>query len=214
MILKLGQLSSYYYANKNFEKGDSLIEKQIMLAEATMRQNLVLAVYFNNAGYLSTGATTKDRSRNIQVYIKRALEYAKANDLADYMAFTYSNLSILNLSDGQLEEAFKNANLAFTTALNTQNDSAKVICAIQLGNVYQRKSDILMAFKTFTNAHNIAILRENERLLPPVYHAMANLYSKLGQKKQQKNIYTKASPFIKKKMILPVRSTIIFFLPS
>ena len=186
MILKLGQLSSYYYANKNFEKGDSLIEKQIMLAEATMRQNLVLAVYFNNAGYLSTGATTKDRSRNIQVYIKRALEYAKANDLADYMALAYSNLSILNLSDGQLEEAFKNANLAFTTALNTQNDSAKVICAIQLGNVYQRKSDILMAFKTFTNAHNIAILRENERLLPPVYHAMANLYSKLGQKETAK----------------------------
>jgi len=31
-IVSLGQLSQYYYANKDFQKGDSLIENQIMLA--------------------------------------------------------------------------------------------------------------------------------------------------------------------------------------
>lgn len=182
----MGQLSEYYYANKNFVKGDSLIERQIMLAEATLNRHLILLAYFSNAGYLSTGATTKDRYKNTQVYIKRALEYAKANDLTDYMALAYSNLAMLNNSDGRLDEAFKNANLAFTTALNTKNDSAKVLCAVQLGNTYQKRSDVLMAFKTFTNAHNIAVLPGNETLLPLVYHAMANLYNKLGQKEVAK----------------------------
>ena len=185
-IVKLGKLSQYYYANKNFVKGDSLIEKQIMLAEATLKQHLVLLAYFFNVGYLSPGASTKDRSKNTIVYIKRALEYAKANDLTDYVALAYSNLATINNSDGRLDEAFKNANLAFSTALNTDNDSVKVICAVQLGNTYQLRSDILMAFKTFINAQNIAIRHNKEKLLPLVYHAMANLYKKLGKEETAK----------------------------
>lgn len=179
-ITALGELSEYYYANKNFKLGDSLIEKQIMLAEATMSQHLILQAYFGNAGYLSTANATKDRSENTVVYIKRALGYAKANDLPDYSAMAYSNLAALNRTDGLLTEAFKNASLAFATALNTTNDSAKIICAIELGNVHLQQSDVLMAFKTYTTAINIASGSNKANLLPPVYYAMANLYKKLG----------------------------------
>ncbi len=150
-----------------------------MLAEATMNQNLVLLAYFGNVGYQSPRVATKDRSKNTEIYIRRALEYAKANDFTDYMAMAYSNLAAINGTDGKLDEAFKNANLGVTTALNTENDSAKVICAIELGNTYQKRSDILMAFKTFTNAQNIATQNDRETLLPPVYHAIASLYHKL-----------------------------------
>jgi len=115
------------------------------------------------------------------------------------MALAYANLAQLNNSDGQLEEAFKNANLAYTTALNTDNDSVKVVSAVQLGNIYQKRSDILMAFKTFTNAQNIAILPGNETLLPAVYHAMANLYNKLGQKETAKK-YIHQSLAVNKKV--------------
>jgi hypothetical protein len=180
-INQLGQLAEYFYANKNFEKGDSLIEKQIMLAEATLNPQLILQTYFSNAGFLSTKSNTIDRTKNTEEYIKRALAYAKATDHVDYSAMAYANLAALKYTDGQITEAFKNANLAFTTASNTDNDSAKVICAIQLGNIYQQRSDILMAFKIFTNAQNIAVLPGNETLLSLVYHAMANLYKKLGQ---------------------------------
>jgi hypothetical protein len=185
-INQLGQLAEYFYANKNFQKGDSLIEKQIMLAEATLNSQLILQTYFNNAGYLSTKSATNDRSKNTREYIKRALAYAKATDHIDYSAMAYANLAALNYTYGQIDEAFKNANLAFTTASNTENDSAKVICAIQLGNIYQQRSDILMAFKIFTNAQNIAVLPGNETLLSLVYHAMANLYKKLGQEEISK----------------------------
>src|SRR5688572_26967187 len=70
-IVRLGQLSQYYYANKDFTKGDSLIEKQIMLAETTLRQNLVLMAYFGNAAYQSPGVATKDRSKSTTSYILR-----------------------------------------------------------------------------------------------------------------------------------------------
>ena len=180
-IVRLGRLSDYYYANKNFAKGDSLIEKQIMLAEETMNRNLVLLALFGNPGYRSTGKSTKDRSQNTIAYIRRALEYAKTNNLADYVSIAYANLAALNCIDGQLEEAAANAETGRTTALNTDNDSAKVICTIQLGNVYLQKSDFLMAFKTFTNAIDIATQKENESLLPPVFHAIAGLYKKLGK---------------------------------
>jgi tetratricopeptide (TPR) repeat protein len=197
-IINLGQLSQYYYANKNFVKGDSLIEKQIMLAEATLNSPLILQTYFSNAGYLSTGSATTDRSQNASEYIKRAMAYAKATDHIDFRAIAIANLSALNNTDGQVDEAFKNASLANTTALNTQNDSAKVICAIQLGNIYQQRSEILMAFNVFTNAHNIAILPGNEALLPPVFHALGGLYKKLGKNETAKN-YIHRSLAINKK---------------
>ena len=62
-IVSMGRYSKYLYAIKSFVKGDSLIEKQIMLAESTLKQNLVLMVYFGNAGYLSTGTATKERAK-------------------------------------------------------------------------------------------------------------------------------------------------------
>jgi len=197
-IVSLGRFAEYQYAIKNFAKGDSLIEKEIMLAESTLKKKLVLKVYFGNAGYLSTGIVTSDREKNTFEYIRRALEYAKANDYNDYAAMAYSNLAALNNANGQQEEAFKNANLGFTTALNTDNDSAKVLSAVQLGNIYQQRSDILMAFKTYINAQNIAIQHEGETLLPIVYHAIAALYKKLGKAETAKG-YIHQSLSINKK---------------
>ena len=155
-IKRLGALSDYYFANKMFSKGDSLVEKQLMLAEASLDRSLILSVLFGNAAYKSTGTSTRDRSANTVSYIKRALIYANEHNIPDYAALENANLAELYNTDGMLEEAFKHASLAFTTALNTDNDSAKVICAIQLGNNYLKRSDVLTAFKTFTNTQNIA----------------------------------------------------------
>jgi hypothetical protein len=180
-INRLGALSDYYFANKMFSKGDSLVEKQLMLAEASLDRSLILSVLFGNAAYKSTGTSTRDRSANTVSYIKRALTYANEHDIPDYSALANANLAELYNTDGQLEEAFKHASLAFTTALNTDNDSAKVICAIQLGNNYLKRSDVLTAFKTFTNAQNIANQQKKEYLLPPVFYSFSQLYKKLDK---------------------------------
>ncbi len=180
-VIRIGPVADYYYANKDFEKADSLIEKQIMWAESTLSPSLSLLAYFGNAGYRSTGTSTRNRSKNTREYIERAIEYARLHNRNDYAAMGYANLSALNMTDGLTEEGFRNANLAFTMALNTDNDSAKVICAIQLGNTYLKRSDILMAFRTYTNAGTIAGKREDEALSPPVWNAVAGLYKRLGK---------------------------------
>ena len=179
-IIRLDQLSRFYYATKNFTRGDSAIERQIMLAEASQSQGLAIFALFGNVGYRSTTASTRSRSGISLAYINRALGYARANELPDYIAMAYANLSAAALTDGRTEEALKHANYAFTSALNSGNDSAKVVCAIQLGNIYQQRSDVLMSFKTYTNAQNIAIEKERNDLLTQVYHAFAALYKKLG----------------------------------
>lgn len=179
-IMVLRELSDYYYGVREYARGDSVIEKMIMLADASMSQGLALMAYFGNAGYQSTGAATKHRSRVTRDYIQRAMAYARARGLLDYTAMAYGSLSALHNSNGESDEALKFANQGFTTALGTANDSAKVICAIHLGNVYLLQSDLITAYKTFSNALNIAMLYEDRLLLPPVLHAMASLYKKLG----------------------------------
>lgn len=186
-ILSLKNLSDYYYTIKNFEKGDSVIEKLIIEAEASMNTDLMLLAYFENAGYNSSGTTTNNRSAITGNYITRALEFAKEKNLTAYVALGYSNMAALNNTNGLTEKAFKNASLGFTTALNTENDSAKIICAIELGNIYMQRSDVLTAFKTYTNALNIGVAHKNESLLPPVFHAMADLYKRLNKYEMAKS---------------------------
>lgn len=197
-VLKLEELAEFYYAYKYFQKGDSIIEKLIMTAEATLNKNLVLIAYFNNAAYRSVNTITKDRIQEIKRYIQRAFNYARSNGYTDYVAMAYSNLAALFLADGKTDEAFRNASQGFTTALNTDNDSAKVICAIQLGNIYLQRSDVLTAFKTYSNAYNIALLRKDESLLPPVLTAIGLLYKKLGNEAEAKD-YVLRSLSINKK---------------
>lgn len=187
-ILALGRQAENYFANKEYEKADSLIERQLMLAEETLNKHLILLAYFGNIAYQSA-TTTKDRPKNAMDYVKRALEFARSNDLLDYMAMAYASISAINNSDGRLEEGLRDANLAYATASNTNNDSAKVVCAIQLGNTYFLRSDIIMAFKSFTNAQNIATNYPGETLLPGVYHALGNLYKRLDN-------YEKAKQYI------------------
>jgi len=179
-VVILGQLSSFYYGKKDQQKGDSIIEKQIMLAEATRNQNLILIALFGNAGYNSTNSSTRERSVKTINYINRALEYARTNGLTGYTALAYSNLANLYLADGKLDEAFKYANIGFTTALNTPNDSVKAICGLELGNIYVQKGEMLMGYKTYTNAYDIANQSEKHSLLSAVYHSISGLYKKLG----------------------------------
>ena len=186
-IHALGFLADFYFANKNFIPGDSVIEKQIMLAEETVNEKFILAALFGNAGYNYTHTFTRDRLQSTRAYITRALNFAKSSGHIDYVALANANFAALFNADGKPDEAFKYAYLAFTTALNTSNDSAKVVCALELGNTYLQKSDILMAFKTYTNANEIASQPGNEPLQPIVFRHISVMYKKLGNKETAKS---------------------------
>lgn len=178
-ISSLNQLAEFYYVNKDFSKGDSIIERELMIAEAKRDKNLLIQVFFTNPGYNSSGLATQDRSQKTTDYINRALEYATAEGLTYYIALCYSNLAKVYTTEGKPEKAFDYANLGFTTALSSEDDSAKVLCAIQMGNIYLQQGKTTVAYKTFTHALDLAVHSGKQVLLPPVYHAIADLYKKL-----------------------------------
>ena len=180
-IVILGKLADYYYAEKNEIKGDSLIEKQIMLAEESRNQNLLIIAFFKNASYKNVVSSTREVSQKRVGYIKQALNFAKRAGLTDYTALAYSNIAGLYTNDGKLDEALNYANLGLATAMNSGNDSVKILCSIELGSVYLAKSDILLAYKNYTSAYDMATEAENIYLQSKALHTIASLYKKLGQ---------------------------------
>lgn len=202
-VVALMQLSDYYYAIKEFTKGDSIIEKQIILAESSLDTRLALLAYFQNAAFQSSALNTKEQSLNTRGYIERAMAYARANNFTDYIAMAYAATAALNITDGSSDKAFKNASLAFTTALNTTNDSARVVCAIELGNIHLHRSEMVTAFKTYTNALNIATEHKDESLKPFVFHAIATLYKKLGKEELAKSYIYKSRDINEKSGNIP-----------
>lgn len=180
-IVVLGKLADYYYAEKNESKGDSLIEKQIMLAEESRSQNQLIIAFFGNASFKNAVSSTKEVSKKRLGYIRQALNFAKRTGLTGHTALAYSGMASVYTNDGKLDEALNFANLGFATAMNSGNDSIKALCSIELGNVYLAKSDILLAYKNYTSAYDIATEAENIYLQSKSLHAISGLYKKLDR---------------------------------
>lgn len=191
-IVFMGKLAGYYLLNRDEDKCDSVIEKRIMLAEASGNRNLIILSLFDNPRYNFSETTVRNVSTKCLQYITRALEYAKTKGLNDEAAFAYSNLAVYYNAQGNTEEALRYANLGYATAQSSANDSVKVTCILQLGKIFMSKSEILMAFKTFTNALDIAAKKENSSLLTNVYHEFSDLYKKLDQREISKSYIFKS----------------------
>lgn len=175
-VVYSGNLANYYFAVNKDIKCDSVIENEIALAEQSGKQNLIIYALFNNPCYKFIRTSTKYNSEQSLRYINRALKFSKNKALDDYTALAYSNLAAVYNSQGNTNQALLTANLALTTSINSANDSVKIICFLQLGNTYLQKSEIVMAFKMFTNANDIAGSLQNYELLSLVYRSIAELY--------------------------------------
>lgn len=175
-LVILEKLSSYYFAIKDETIGDSIIKVQIMMAFETGKPEWIYRSLFGNPGFNASGKSTKIRSLKTREYVQLALDYAKTNGRKDFEAIALAKLAQLQLYDGLLDDALNTAQYSYTTAMNTDNDSAIVICQLQLGDVYLQKDNLLMAFKSYSIALDLAISHQNENLKSLVLHAIALLY--------------------------------------
>jgi tetratricopeptide (TPR) repeat protein len=125
-------------------------------------------------------------------FANRALEYARSVNKNDYVALAYSTIAAVHRNSGQPDEALKNADIAFTTAISSGNDSAKVVTALELGDVFMQKKDLLMAFRKFSNAYDIANNHRNNYLLSSVYYHFSQLYIRLKSNEQAKEYILKS----------------------
>ena len=175
-ILILEKLANYYFAIKDETVGDSIIKIQQMLAFESGKPSWIYRSLFGNPGFNATGKTTKIRSLKTTEYLQMALDYAKTNGRKDYEAIALAKMAQLQVYEGQFDNALNTAQYSFTTAMNTANDSAIVLCQVQLGDVYLQKGNLLMAFKSYSVALDIANNHQNENLKSIVLYAIALMY--------------------------------------
>lgn len=117
-------------------------------------------------------------------FFKKGLEYSKAISREDYLALAYTRLASFYRISEKLEDAFYNANTAFTSSLNIDNDSIKIVAAIELGDTYQVRGESLLAYKAYINAFDRAVNISNTALQSEVYHRYSTMYRALGNKEQ------------------------------
>ena len=179
-VNRLYNLISFYYAFNFENKADSLRELQIITAQESRNQSLMESVLFPVYYNCVTPNSSNRRFQKELEFANQALEYAKSANKNDLIALAYTSMANVYRNSGQPEQALKNADIAFTTAISSGNDSVKVITALELGDVFMQKKDLLMAYRKFSNADDIANNLRNPYLLSAVYNHFSMLYVKLG----------------------------------
>ncbi|HSU29327.1 MAG TPA: tetratricopeptide repeat protein [Chitinophagaceae bacterium] len=183
-IKAYGTLAELYYVYQNDDAGDSMLQRQLRLAELSGNKELILPVLFGDAiTNVNKWRSTETFNKALE-FFKKGLEYSKAISREDYLALAYVRLATFYRISGKLEDAFYNANTAFTSSLNIDNDSIKIITAIELGDTYQARGESLLAYKAYINAFDRAVGISNSVLQSEVYHRYSTLYRALGNKEQ------------------------------
>lgn len=191
-LINLLNKSEEYYILEDHYKGDSIFKKAIQVAEFTRNEDVILKTLFYSASLNVSENTTLVKKERFIEYITLGINYAKLYKRQDYIAYGNACLSEIYRKKGDLNNAQKFANLAFSTSLNLDDDSCKVVTGIQLGKIYQAQKEMLLAFKTFTNAHEISSKCDNPNLLSMVYHSLASLYESIDKPEEAKDYYFKS----------------------
>ncbi len=190
-VYSLNHLISYYYAFNNESKADSLRDLQLIFAEESADRTLLLSALFPAYNRFNSNSSQQRFNKELG-FAKQALEYAKITGKKDYEALAYANIAAVYRNSGKPELASKNADIAFSTAISSENDSVKVITALEVGNVFMQKKDLLMAFRKFSNAYEIANNLRNSDLLSNVYYNFSLLYFRLQSNEQAKEYAQKS----------------------
>jgi tetratricopeptide (TPR) repeat protein len=191
-VIVLGKLADHYYSFNLERSGDSVVNQQIIIAELTRSRSLLLKSLFESMTRGMTRNSSKERFENAQQRVEKALKYAKANDLEDYVSLAHAKYASLFRMRGQMDEALTQANRSLATAYDSKNDSIKVIAYLELGETYKQKGDLVLAFKTFNNAYDLTDPEKHPSLHADILQRYASLYQTLGDKESAKEYLLKS----------------------
>lgn len=175
-----GRLAEYYFVYEDDRAGDSMLQMQYRAAEISGQKDLIIASLFCTAVTNLNSWRSKESFDKALQHMQKALDYARAIGDESHITLAYTRIAALYRKRGQLDNAYYNANNAFTSSLNIKDDSIKIVAAIELGDCYQLRGESLMAFKTYIRAFDLAVEIDNATLQSEVYHRYANLYHSLG----------------------------------
>jgi tetratricopeptide (TPR) repeat protein len=182
-VTACGQLAELYYVYQLDDAGDSMLQRQVRLAELSGDKQLMLTAYFGGAITNITAWRSKESFDKALAFLNKGRDYSRSIASDEWLALAYARIASLYGKWGQTDNAFNTANAAYTSALNITNDSVKIITAIELGDAYQAKNDALPAFKIYTKAYEDAIKINNLPLQSEINHRFAELYLGLNNTK-------------------------------
>ena len=183
-VVALGKLADFYYIFKLDKKADSVLNKQLLVAELSNNNNLILEALFGDA-ILDVGITaTSESFENTINFIQKGIDYARSMNQYDFIALGYNRMSDILRRRGLLDKALNNSVLALSTLQNVISDSVKALTYLSLGDIYEAKGESVDASSNYNNAYDIAVRLKSIPLQSMVHHHLSEMYKSLDHKGQ------------------------------
>jgi tetratricopeptide (TPR) repeat protein len=181
-VITLGKLADLYYTFRLNEKADSVLDRQLLIADVSNNNNLILLALFDNAILKINPSTTSEIFNKTISLIQKGIDYAISLNSYEHIGLGYTRLANLLRKRGQTDEALNKANLALGYMHNIKSDSIKALIYIELGNTHQARNESVLAANRYNTAFDIAIKIKSVPLQSEVYHCFSEMYRMLGNK--------------------------------
>ena len=185
-ISALGSLAELYSAYKDNKRADSVLEKQMLIAELSQDEDLILKSISGSA--ISNIATwsNKETFDHAIAFLQRALGYAKQQNNNKLEAVSYLKMASLLRKRNLFDQAIEKLTLAFSL-VDKKQDSLKSVLYLELGQSFLGKGDAVSAYKNFNTAYDISYSIKNVPLQSVIWHQFAELYKNLGDSALARN---------------------------
>ena len=179
-IKALGELAHFYYIFRADKKGDSVLQKQLLLAEMSNNKVLIFNTLFGDAIINIPTWSSRDAYDKALAFLDKGLSYSVETGNKEYEAIAYTRKAFLLRKRGDHNNALHQLILAITSAEHVSNDSLKSLIHIETGDVFLAKSDYISAYKNYNLAFDLAYSLNNVPLQSEIHHRLANLYQSLS----------------------------------
>lgn len=170
------RLAEFYYIYKAGEKGDSVLQAALTIAEMANDKNLILHVFFGEALNQVSSWSSKQTFERALSFAEKGIRHARETGNNDIEAFAYLRKASLLRKRGAWDDALKDANLALTSMVDSENDSLLIAINLETGQNHLAKAEYLSAYKNFNNAYDLAYRIGDVKLQSEAFHCFADLY--------------------------------------
>lgn len=185
-VVALGKLANLYYTYRFERQADSVLHEQLLLADLSDNDNLVLLALFGDAIMNISPSKNSDAFDKTILFIQKGISYAKSLNKYEYIAIGYCRMANVLRKREQYDNALKNAQQALSYLPNIKSDSIRAVIYIELGDTYRFKGDAVSAFTNYNSAFDIALKIKSIPLQSVIYHCFSEIYKGLGEKEAAK----------------------------
>ncbi|GAA4728708.1 tetratricopeptide repeat protein [Flavisolibacter ginsenosidimutans] len=185
-IIALGELAELYSIFRDNKKADSVLEKQMLLAEISQNDELILKTLSGSVIDNIAAWSSKETFDRATAFLQKCLSYAKEKNNTHLETITHLKLASLFQKRQLYDQAMEQSVLAFNV-LDGKQDSLKAALYLELGDAFSGKGDAVAAYKNYNSAYDIAYSLDNVPLQSATWHSFADFYLTLGDSTLAKN---------------------------